>query len=199
MRMRKIRLCIPIVAVVSASLAGCAGPQAPIDAPGLMPQIRASATYAEHRRSWMLPEAKSGELLYLSGAVGGGVRAYSFPKMKLVGTLSGFQQVYNLCSDKHGNVFVPDFAAKTITEYAHGGSDPVATLSDPGESPSGCSVDPETENLAVVSWTGGVAIYAGARGTPTLYGYEYFSETYDCAYDGSGWIGTAAQWPGPLA
>ena len=50
------------IGAASALLAGCGGSQPPIGAPGAMPQSRATTTQARHGKSWMMPEAKRGEL-----------------------------------------------------------------------------------------------------------------------------------------
>src|SRR5580700_3757619 len=55
------------------------------------------------RASWVLPEARSQNLLYVSGN-SGYVYIFSFPKGKLVGTLTGFQEVAGVCADAAGNV-----------------------------------------------------------------------------------------------
>jgi len=60
-----------------------------------------------------------------------------------------------LCVDAQGNVFVPTWQGESGTrgyvyEFAHGGSTPIATLSDPGGA-FGCSVDLTTGNLAVTN------------------------------------------------
>ena len=52
--------------VAAAMLTGCGGSQPPIGAPGAMPQTSAIATHADRGKSWMLPEAKSQDLLYVS-------------------------------------------------------------------------------------------------------------------------------------
>jgi hypothetical protein len=44
-------------------LAACGGSQPPIGAPRAMPQSPAIATHLDRSRSWMLPEAKSENLL----------------------------------------------------------------------------------------------------------------------------------------
>ncbi len=56
------------VAVAAASLAGCAGLQPPIGASGAMPQGRAMATRADRGGSWMLKEARTEPLLYVTTA-----------------------------------------------------------------------------------------------------------------------------------
>ena len=54
------------VGVAAALLAGCAGSQPPIGAPGAMPQTSALATHADSGTSWMLRGAKNEDLLYVS-------------------------------------------------------------------------------------------------------------------------------------
>jgi hypothetical protein len=67
-------------------LAGCGGSQTPI----AMPQTNAIATHAQRGTSWMLPEAKSEDLLYASDVHNNVVDVYSFPRGKYVGVLTGF-------------------------------------------------------------------------------------------------------------
>jgi hypothetical protein len=137
--------------------------------------------------------ATSGSLLYLTS--GGSVLVYSFPQLKLVGTLHKLVHPAGLCTDAAGNVFVTELEGRRITEYAHGGTAPIARLSDPGAEPIACSVDPTTGNLAVANFAatsfgqGNVAVYAHATGTPTRYatpsGTQWFSVNA-CGYDASG-------------
>ena len=71
---------------------------------------------------------------------------------KLVGTFDvGFGGSYGEsgdCTDANGNVFISN--DDNVFEYAHGGTEPIATLDLPGSNAIGCSVDPTTGNLAVV-------------------------------------------------
>lgn len=60
----------------------------------------------------------------------------------------GFSEVQGGCADNNGNVYFANTALSTIDEYSHGGTY-VATLTDPGEYPVGCSYDPSTGTLAV--------------------------------------------------
>jgi hypothetical protein len=173
----------------AAMLAGCGGSQPPIAAPGAMPQTPAIATLADRGKSWMLPEAKSEDLLYASDVHNNVVDVYSFPRGKYVGMLTGFGQPYGLCVDAAGDIFVPDFVNSRIVEYGHGEETPKATLDDAGYSPLDCSVDPKTGNLAVTNnvaagkGQGSILIYVGAKGTPQTYvdpkTYYYFYCTYD--------------------
>jgi hypothetical protein len=104
------------------------------------------------------------------------VYVYSYPKGELQGTLTGFSGPEGECVDKKGDIFIANFGASNMLEYAHGGTSPIATLSDPGYYPGGCSVDPTTGNLAVTNYRstgsgqGNVAIYKHAKdGQPVYY------------------------------
>jgi hypothetical protein len=126
-------------------------------APGAMPQSRAISMHAERSGSWMLPEATSENLLYVSSSSGfsGIVRVYSYPHGRRVGALTSLTYAGGECVDSAGDVFIVEFsgpssAGSTVYEYAHGGSTPIATLADPG-SGFGCAVDPTTGNLAVAN------------------------------------------------
>jgi hypothetical protein len=143
----------------------------------------------------MAPDAKKHDLLYVSDSFPYGsndVYVYSYPKGKLKGKLTGFNEPSGQCVDKAGNVFITNFGASQILEYAHGGTSPIATLSDPGYYPLGCSVDPTTGNLAVTnrlstSFTAGdVVIYVDASGTPTSYTDSSFYYYEFCGYDDRG-------------
>jgi hypothetical protein len=168
----------------AAVLTGCgngSGAQfgAPLSRSGAVATGRAFTMGRPDRgRSWMAPDTKKRDLLYVSDSFPYGsndVYVYSYPKGKLKGTLTGFNEPSGQCVDKAGDVFIANFGASQILEYAHGGTSPIKTLSDPDYYPLGCSVDPTTGNLAVTnrlstSFTAGdVAIYADASGTPTSY------------------------------
>jgi hypothetical protein len=188
---------INLAAVVM--LAGCGGSQPPIGAPGAMPQTSAIARHVERGKSWMLPGAKITDLLYVSNSLGtGGLLVFSYPKGELVGEVAvPSEDPVGLCSDGAGNVFATTaglVSQSYIYEYAHAGTKPIATLTDPGEA-NGCAIDPVTGNLAVtnVSSVGGsmgsygdVAIFPHAEGKPSTY-YDASITSYDyCAYDGKG-------------
>lgn len=163
-------------------LAGCAGSQ-PGSATAFAPNPEgvASRTGA---RSWMLPEAKNQDLLYVSDPPL--VRVYTYPRGKLVGTLKPSQQAGNMCaSSATGNVFFVEI--NQIEEYAHGGTVPIETLNFPDNAAFWCAVDPSSGNLAVTdsAYNGGVYVYPRASGTPKLYeappGLD--EGTIACVYD----------------
>jgi hypothetical protein len=174
--------------VVIAAFAGCGGPQTPITP---APQQNAPAARdSGHEQSWMLPEAKSEDLIYVSNVYT--ITVYSYPKGKLVGTLDNFYKPYGECVDTKGNVWITDSSFGRIYEYAHGGTKPIQTLKDPEYVPYGCAVDPTTGDLAVANYSdasarqGDLAVYHKAKGTPKSYiGYEFYYY-YDCGYDAKG-------------
>jgi hypothetical protein len=157
-------------------LAGCGGSQPPIGAPGAMPQSRAIATHAARGKSWMTPEAKSEDLLYVAGGISNhGIYVFSYPRGKMIGMLSTGHPPLGECVDSRGDIFVAE--AAVIVKYAHGGTKPIETLNDPGgslETAQSCSVDPISGNLAVTSWSdsgpGHVYVYPNASGMPISYG-----------------------------
>jgi hypothetical protein len=182
-----------------AFLAGCGGSQYAIGAPGPVPRTSAVAAPAVHGKSWMMPEAKSEDLLYadVSSENADILYVFSYPKGKLVGTLyeSGAQYQQGLCSDSRGHVFVTtlssDVFGGNIYEYAHAGTKPIETLYEQGLWPWGCSVDPSTGNLAVSSINydtlpSGVEIYPDAKGTPKLYSDNEIVNYTFCGYDDKG-------------
>jgi hypothetical protein len=94
---------------------------------------------------------------------------FAYPgKGKLLGEATGFEAPSGPCSDKKGDVYVTDFNAGTITEFAYGSTTPMRTLSDTTGSPDGCSVNPKTGDLAVTNWddtsgSGGVSCHRTRR------------------------------------
>jgi hypothetical protein len=163
-----------------------------------MPQASAIATHAAPGKSWMLPEARSQKLLYVSNPPQGYVDVFSYPTGKLVGMLTGLSPG-GACVDSGGDVFIitsgPGPHESSVLEYAHGASSPEQTLSDPGLGYA-CSVDPATGNLAVanvkdynnVSYSdnGDIAIYSNAQGLPTMYYNTEYLALFNCGYDNNG-------------
>ena len=111
------------LAAAGALLAGCGGGASPL-APSSPLQQSANGTHHGRGGSWMAPDAKSHDLLYISDQGNQAVYVYSYPSAKLQGTLTGFTRPEGECVDKAGNVFIVDEAASVIFEYAHGGKSP---------------------------------------------------------------------------
>jgi hypothetical protein len=162
--------------IVAAMLAGCGGSQPPIAAPGAMPQMHAIAQHAGR--------GTSGDLVYLAIYEYPEVFVYSYPDGKQIGTLTGFKNTVAVCSDSSGDVWVIDSDSRsrsTLLKYAHGGSEPIASLRL-DERADACSVDPSTGNLAAATlkWKKG-------QGSPTLFSTSaFFKKVQTVAYDGMG-------------
>jgi hypothetical protein len=150
---------------------------------------------AQGAKSWMLPEAKSEDLLYLADSFCC-LRVFSYPKGKPVGVVTDVDPELDAeCSDKNGNVWVTSFGVSQIVEYAHGATAPKARLTEPRNTdPWGCSVDPITGNLAVTNTNSTLAIFPQAQGSPTIYSgdFEY------CTYDNDGNLFADKYAPGGL-
>jgi len=159
----------------------------------------------DRRPSWISPDAKKIPLLYVSDLGTGDVYIYAYRTGVLKGTLTGFKRPWGLCTDRVGNVYVTDNAATLIHKYAHGGTKPIATLKDPGDTPGGCAVDPTTGDLAIANVStfgsdpGDVAIYRRGRSprqtfkAPGISFYEY------CGYDNAGNLFVDGQQGGAFA
>lgn len=164
------------------------GPQAPN-----MSYNRFISRYAVHPaggHTWMSPDAKPNNLLYVAN-LSGTVSVFSWPRLKLVGELTGFQEPSSVCVDSAQDIYVVDFFAKTTYEYAHGGSVPLQSLADSGGYPNACSVDKKTGDLAITneygadggSSAGNLEIYPKGTGTPSVYTdpniFAYWWPAYD--------------------
>jgi hypothetical protein len=152
-------------------------------------------TVAAHRAAWMARGTAGETLLYVSDAEAASVYVYSYPQAKLVGTLTGFSEPGGECTDKAGDVWIADSESLQLSEYAHGGTTPIATLGPNLDfAPLGCAVNPVTGDLAVANVCGGrscdgngsLALYLKAQGTPTNYLDPSIAQYFFCAYDEAG-------------
>jgi hypothetical protein len=165
-----------------ALLSGCGGSQPPFTTSGALPQNHSLATRTD-RGSWMLPKARTKDLLYYSAGDYSKLSTwvFSYPQGNLVGVLDVGG---SLCSDSTGNVWIAGSSkayGNAVVEYAHGGDKPIKVLKVPNYSPYGCSVDPATGNLAVVVGSNSVGVYKAASGSPQIYAVNLYptSSTYD--------------------
>jgi hypothetical protein len=198
MKIVSVSCCALGICVATALLAACGGSQPPIGAPGTMPQSRATTTYAERGGSWMLPGAKSEDLLYVSDNLANDVDVLSYPQGNAVGMLTGFNAPSGECSDTLGNVWIINLSPPELIEYAHGGTTPINTLSEEGQ-PFSCSVDAASGNLAVGNLNGNVAIYQSGQGMPAMYTDPDIPEFYYVSYDGFGNLFADGQAKGVIA
>jgi hypothetical protein len=168
-------------------LSGCGGTNR---SAGLTPPVDSGTTNASLAvRSDTFGEAariaaKSSKVLaYVIDGGTNAVAVYSYPAFTLVQTLNITPS--GECTDTAGDVWF--VMGQQIVEYAHGGTEPIATLSDPGGHPASCAVSSSTGTLAVANITstkygpGNIALYAHAKGSPKIVqasGKVYFL-TYD--------------------
>jgi hypothetical protein len=164
--------------VAGAILSACGASQPPVVSLGATSQSR----------TIIQRDAKGRTLIYVTSA--DLISAYT-TSGKLVSNLQ-MGGIKGLCSDYKGNVFIP--SGSLIYEYAHGGTQPIATLNAPAgfSSAYGCAVDPMTGNLAVTFFSyefgkaGNVAIYQHATGTPQTFSDSDILFYVYCGYDNAG-------------
>lgn len=152
-----------------------------------MPHYLNEPTRREYGRSWMARDAKQQKkLMYVSDWATRDVFVYKYPRAVLVGRLTGFQRPYGQCADAAGDIWIADFDASSIVEYAHGGTTPIATLATDGAA-IGCAVSPRGD-LAVANFTtpqgaGDIQVFAHASGVPADYSnsscYYLWAPGYD--------------------
>ncbi|HEV3090405.1 MAG TPA: hypothetical protein VGX91_03070 [Candidatus Cybelea sp.] len=193
LRLRHAAACASIVAI-----AGCGAGATSMSPFVTPPGLARVAGHLATGHSWMLPEAKNEDLLYVSDLEAQAVYVYDYrgKANKLVGTITGFFNPEGLCVDKKGDVWVTNDSSvgdHQVFEYAHGATSPMQTFEDPDGRVNGCAVDPVTGNLAVTNFwgategVGGVSIYVGAKnGTPESYSSDNIYYYYYCGYDDSG-------------
>lgn len=172
---------VSLVSVAAAVLAACTG--APLSPPQ-------PATFQDLTAQLAVRQAPAGEnarrdLLYVSN--GPSVYFFSYPQIDLKGKIA---KVYGgaLCADRNGDVFVGEFYAKSIVEYAHGRTTPIAMLSTGYGAPDACSVDPRTGNLAAINnfREGIVSVFVHASGDPVTYANPKINSYDSCTYDDRG-------------
>jgi hypothetical protein len=175
---------------LAATLAACSGgspslgPQGGLtslsvqrEAALTMPHYVARPMHPDRGTSRMNPHAPSAlQLLYVSDWSTNDVDVFNFPSGTSVGTLTGFTEPYGQCVDKKGDVYIANFGAGTVVEYARGGTSVINTYSS-GGAPIGCAVDAKGD-LAVTSFDPGeVTVYAGGNAS---HGTTYSSSS--CEY-----------------
>jgi hypothetical protein len=196
------RRCALTIGIAAALLAGCATqrlgdtPPPAADAgfeavapsgaiAGTTPRFVAEPKRPDHRASWILTDAKRvWRLLYISDWSTNDVFIYDYDKGMLEGQITGLNDPYGQCVDKKGNVWVVAFGGSSVSEFAHGGTQAVETLTT-GYQPKGCSVDPTTGNLAVAGEER-VDVFVHARGKAHVYQSAVCYPFWAPGYDGAG-------------
>src|SRR5579862_1931128 len=174
---------------------------------GTPPASMLQASSAAPTRSWIAPDASTKDLLYVvypTEHTTGTIDLYSYPQGLLEGQIAGLSGPLGDCSDKNGDVYVTDVepSGNMIVEFAHGGTQPIRTLSVPtGRNPYSCAVDPKTGDLAVTNYgnTAGdgasLLIYHKAKGRPRSYTDAQFLNYAYCTYDNAGDLFVDGKYP----
>lgn len=147
----------------------------------------------EQRKTWMDAHAK-GPLLYVSDSDLNDVLAYRWPKLQLIGNLSGLSYPQGECIDGSGNIWIANTTKFEMLEFAPRSVNPIKKLRDPGEYPSGCSVSPSGDlavaNIVAKSGTGygagSLSIYKSAQGLPKVFSDPSFARVFFDGYDAHG-------------
>lgn len=170
---------------------------------GLSSALLTACSYAAPSPSLIGGEAPSNvgaalegrNLLYVSTLGDAPLYVYAYPGGKEIGALSGPMGPRGLCVDKSSDIFAPFiYIPGGVYEYAHGSGTPLAYLGLIYDWPNGCSIDPTTGALAVVSGPNHeraavtVYHYGRKRGWGFATGYSISAmETSDfCGYDDKG-------------
>lgn len=177
-----------VISLVTALLNGCNGPVLNVS----------PATYSTRlARTPSAPTAadrsRDERLIYVVYPASGFIAIYTWSgnlyTRKLLGPLSGPQ---GACSDRSGHIFITSSGSSTIAEFAHGGTRIIATLSDSGEYPAACSVDPISGSIAVTNYLstdngrGSVSIYRNGKSSPEVFVDRHIYAYGFCAYDSHG-------------
>jgi len=154
------------------------------------PQGDAIDALPKAHRAWLDAGAKNQDLLYVSNG-NAEVTVYRYWQQQLVGVLTDFTEPKGICTDANQNVYIADYAARQIVEYAHGGTKPIAKFDDSPDSPYSCWVDRASGNLAVAnddgtSAQGNIAIWSAASGIRTTYTDSAITSFQFCAFDDHG-------------
>lgn len=124
----------------------------------------------------------------------GTVDLYSYPQGVLEQQITSVTYPGGDCSDNKGNVYVTAYepSGNVLVEFAHGGTQPIRTLSLPGTNPFSCAVDPTTGDLAVTNYgtTAGngasLLVFRKAKGKPKIYTDSDFLNFAYATYDHAG-------------
>jgi hypothetical protein len=142
--------------------------------------------------SWIEAGVAGHDLLYASNA-NGIVNVYRYWQQTLVGELTDFTQPKGECTDANSDVYITDYGADAVVEYAHGGNAPLRTIDTTPYKPYACAIDPKTGDLAVANYSnasyysdGNVAVYAHAKGKPAYYSSSDLQHPNGLGYDNYG-------------
>ena len=178
-----------VIALATFMFSGCGGAL-----PSASQTFSQAGAHAK-RTSWILPSAKKGSLMYISDEEESAVYVYTYPKGKLVGSLS-VGSAAGMCTDAKGDVWIASPSNNEVVEYAHGGTTPITTLALTNQVIVGCAFDPTSGALAVTSQCedirgdcvqpGSVFVYSDITKPAQQYSIPEVSTADFCGYDAKG-------------
>lgn len=131
----------------------------------------------------------TGRLLFLADRASNSVFIYTLPHLRLVKTVTGFEQVGGECADSSGDIWVTDTRAHEVINYSRAGEKQRTLTLPAGQYPLSCAVSPSGDLAVVVDPYGVgyamVTIYPGSTGTPFSINdpqsnaEAYFYDSYD--------------------
>lgn len=178
-------------AVAVAALARC-NPTSPLNSP-------ATSVHAISPRADGVAPSASDNLLYVIDPGSMAAMEYTFKPaaLRFGAILNGVQDPFGACVDASQNVWIAQ-QGRLVVRFAHGDLSPDGTLSVRATSPTDCSVDSSSGNLAVLTTTiidATVDFFKGARGRASIIALGRINTPY-CSYDGTGnlfIVGTSLQ------
>ncbi len=179
--------------VLAACGSGTSTPSGATFASSPIAAYRSGVTkHPDYRHSWSHVKPSLTKLLYVSDDVTDDVYMYAYPSGTLVAAITGFVMPSGLCVRQPGLIFVTDTGASDIKEYKFGGTSPIQTISDAGEYPVSCSVDPTNGHLAVANYEttssgpGSISVYPPPYSTLTVYADPTMQNFYFIGYRPNG-------------
>ncbi|HLY03667.1 MAG TPA: hypothetical protein VKR56_14370 [Candidatus Cybelea sp.] len=157
------------------------------DAALTMPHFVQPNVHTDHGQSFIRPDKKKkAGYLYVGDWSTNDVYVYDYPSGTAVGTITGNDEPYGMCTDSKGDVYVANFGNGYVNEYAPG-STTVLHSYDPGGELIGCSVS-KTGLVAATSFDPGeVIVYQKGKTTGgTTYSDSSCEYEWTAGYDTKG-------------
>lgn len=182
--MRKCIESIITIVVAAVLISGCSSSEPSVTANSAREAI--SNTHAM-AKSQGVPARH--DLVYVG--TGTTVDAYTFPNIGKSPVSSINISASALCADPKGYLWAAVENPPEILKYRHGRTKQVKKIVKGLQEPIGCSVDPQSGDLAVVNGATSskptlLAIYHNGKGAPSLYYDSKFADFDYCSYDSSG-------------
>jgi hypothetical protein len=157
------------------------------DAALTMPHFVQPNVHTDHGQSFMRPDKKKkgAGYLYVGDWATNDVYVYDYPSGTAVGTITGNDEPYGLCTDGSNDVYVSNFGNGTVTEY-QGGTTKLLNTYSPGGELIGCSVSSGGLVAATSFDPGEVIVYPKGKTT----GGTTYSDS-SCEYEWTAGFDTA--------